>query len=132
MRCILLVNGDASEIPLANDHNCPRWSGSLVASPAGGDGNGLGVVIPSARQGAGVLSAITETQGFIVLDENRDAIRSGDVVEFMPLRSILGDSSCRDALNSIAAWRNRIFANAFTVGCRARKKSAYRARRSRP
>jgi molybdopterin molybdotransferase len=53
-------------------------------------GSGPSVVIPSARQGAGVLSAITETQGFIVLDENRETIRAGEVVEFMPLQSILG------------------------------------------
>jgi molybdopterin molybdotransferase len=53
-------------------------------------GSGPSAVVPSARQGAGVLSAIAETQGFIVLEEHREAIRPGDIVEFMPLRSILG------------------------------------------
>ena len=53
-------------------------------------GNSPSAVVPSARQGAGVLSAISETQGFIVLEENREAIRPGDIVEFVPLRSILG------------------------------------------
>jgi molybdopterin molybdotransferase len=47
-------------------------------------------VVPSARQGAGVLSTLTETQGFIVLEEDCEAVRPGDIVEFMPIRSILG------------------------------------------
>jgi molybdopterin molybdotransferase len=53
-------------------------------------GDGPSAVAPSVRQGAGVLSALTETQGFIVLEEDCEAIRPGDIVEFMPIRSILG------------------------------------------
>jgi molybdopterin molybdotransferase len=52
--------------------------------------DGPSVVVPSTRQGAGMFSAITETQGFIVLDEKRQEIKPGDVVEFITFQSILG------------------------------------------
>jgi len=37
-----------------------------------------------------MFSKIAQTQGFIVLDEDREEVRPGDVVEFIPLPSILG------------------------------------------
>jgi molybdopterin molybdotransferase len=52
--------------------------------------NGPSVVVPSARQGAARFSTITETQGFIVLDEKCEEIKHGDIVEFITLQSILG------------------------------------------
>ena len=52
--------------------------------------DGPSVVVRSTRQGAGMFSAITETHGFIVVDEKREEIAPGDVVEFMTLQSILG------------------------------------------
>jgi len=58
----------------------------MVETPA----DGPSVVVPIARQGAAMFSKIAQTQGFIVLDEDREEVRPGDVVEFIPLPSILG------------------------------------------
>jgi len=48
------------------------------------------VVVPLTRQRGTMFSAMAETQGFIVFDEKREDVRPGDVVEFIPLQSILG------------------------------------------
>jgi len=58
----------------------------MLETPA----DGPSVVVPLARQGAAMFSNIAQTQGFIVLDEDSEEIRPGDVVEFIPLTSILG------------------------------------------
>ncbi|MGA2125402.1 MAG: gephyrin-like molybdotransferase Glp [Xanthobacteraceae bacterium] len=51
--------------------------------------DGPSVVVPFVGQGGGMFSRIAQTQGFIVLDEDSEDIRPGDVVEFIPLPSIL-------------------------------------------
>ena len=47
------------------------------------------VVVPSQRQGTAMLSALTGSVGFIVLDEDRDVVRLGERVDFLPMQAHL-------------------------------------------
>ena len=52
--------------------------------------SGASTVVPTARQGAAMLSIMAEMSGFIVLPEDCERVRLGDVVEFAPLNGFLG------------------------------------------
>ncbi|MBL8881681.1 MAG: molybdopterin molybdotransferase MoeA [Hyphomicrobium sp.] len=46
-------------------------------------------VVPIPHQGPAMLSALTSTSGIAVLDEDRDSVAIGDVIEFLPLTAFL-------------------------------------------
>ena len=46
-------------------------------------------VVPGDRQGTGMLSALTGSVGFIVLDEDREVVRHGERVDFLPMQAYL-------------------------------------------
>ena len=52
-------------------------------------GEARSTVAPSARQGTAMLSALTQGDGFIVLDEDREVVRPGEPVDFLPLQGHL-------------------------------------------
>jgi molybdopterin molybdotransferase len=47
------------------------------------------VVAPVAKQGAAMLSSVTNAQGFIILDEATARVSPGQVVEFVPLEPLV-------------------------------------------
>ncbi|MGH6940599.1 molybdopterin molybdotransferase MoeA, partial [Hypericibacter sp.] len=49
------------------------------------DDAGLSVATPTPKQGAAMLSPLVQMQGFITLEEERDQVRRGDLVDFIPL-----------------------------------------------
>jgi molybdopterin molybdotransferase len=53
------------------------------------DGNGVSSIGLFERQGAAMLSAIAQTQGFIAIDEDVEQVRPGDLVDFIPHESLL-------------------------------------------
>jgi len=53
------------------------------------DNDGKSVVIPCERQGTAMLSALTGSDGFIVLSEDREVVRPGELVDFIPLQGYL-------------------------------------------
>jgi len=54
-----------------------------------GLGGGRTIVAPSVRQGTAMLSALTRSDGFIVLDEDREVVRPGESVDFLPMQGYL-------------------------------------------
>ena len=46
-------------------------------------------VVPGDRQGTGMLSALTGSDGFIVLHEDREVVRRGERVDFLPMQAYL-------------------------------------------
>jgi len=46
-------------------------------------------VVPVPDQGPAMLSALTSASGIAVLDEDRDSVGIGDVIEFLPLTAFL-------------------------------------------
>jgi molybdopterin molybdotransferase len=46
-------------------------------------------VAPSNRQGTAMLSALTGSDGFIVLNEDREVVRRGERVDFLPMQAYL-------------------------------------------
>jgi len=50
---------------------------------------GRTTVAPSARQGTAMLSALTRSDGFIVLDEDREVVQLGESVDFLPMQDYL-------------------------------------------
>jgi molybdopterin molybdotransferase len=53
------------------------------------DGDGKSVVIPCERQGTAMLSGLAASDGFIVLDEDREIVRPGEFVDFIALQGYL-------------------------------------------
>jgi len=53
------------------------------------DGTGVSSINLFERQGAAMLSAITQTQGFVAIDEDVEHVRPGDLVDFIPHESLL-------------------------------------------
>jgi len=53
------------------------------------DGNGISSVSMFEKQGAAMLSAIAQTQGFVAIDEAVEHVRPGDLVDFIPHESLL-------------------------------------------
>jgi len=53
------------------------------------DIEGKSVVVPCQRQGTAMLSALTGSDGFIVLDEDREIVRPSEPVDFLPLQGYL-------------------------------------------
>ena len=51
-------------------------------------GEGRSTVAPSERQGTAMLSALTRSDGFIVLGEDREEVRPGEPVDFCRYRAI--------------------------------------------
>src|SRR6185295_1083056 len=50
--------------------------------------DGKSVVVPCERQGTAMLSTLTGSDGFIVLDEDREIVRPCELVDFIPCRGI--------------------------------------------
>ena len=50
---------------------------------------GSSVVTLIAKQGPAILSAITTGSGFVVLPEDCENVRDGDIVEFLPLAQFM-------------------------------------------
>ena len=46
-------------------------------------------VVPSDRHGTGMLSALTGSDGFIVLNDDREIVRRGERVDFLPMQAYL-------------------------------------------
>jgi molybdopterin molybdotransferase len=53
------------------------------------DDNGVSSVGMFEKQGAAMLSAIAQTQGFVAIDEDVEDVRPGDLVDFIPHESLL-------------------------------------------
>src|SRR5262249_24610152 len=61
----------------------------FLLGEVGTSDSGKSVVIPSERQGTAMLSALTGSDGFIVLAEDRDVVHSGESVDFLALQGYL-------------------------------------------
>lgn len=48
------------------------------------DGGGVGWLVPHAKQGSAMLSAMARAGGFIVIDEGVEKVKPGDLVDFIP------------------------------------------------
>jgi molybdopterin molybdotransferase len=53
------------------------------------DDDGKSVVVPCERQGTAMLSTLTGSDGFIVLDEDREIVLPCELVDFIPLQGYL-------------------------------------------
>src|SRR5262245_23543805 len=53
------------------------------------DGSGVSSVSMYEKQGAAMLSAISQTHGFAAIDETVEHVRPGDLVDFIPHESLL-------------------------------------------
>ncbi len=53
------------------------------------DGSGVSSVSMYEKQGAAMLSAISQTHGFVAIDENFEHVRPGDLVDFIPHEALL-------------------------------------------
>jgi MoeA C-terminal region (domain IV) len=50
--------------------------------------DGQCIVVPSDKQGTAMLSTLTGSDGFIVLEEDRQFVRWGEPVDFLPMQGI--------------------------------------------
>lgn len=48
------------------------------------------VAIPVARQGSAIVSSLVEAQGFLELEHDRAAVRTGETLRFLPFSELLG------------------------------------------
>jgi MoeA C-terminal region (domain IV) len=73
------------------------------------DDDGKSVVVPRERQGTAMLSTLMGGDGFMVLDEDRDIVLPGELVDFIPLRGyILGHFRADHRLLATPSWREPI------------------------
>jgi molybdopterin molybdotransferase len=53
------------------------------------DGTGISSIGLLEKQGAAMLSAITQADGFVAVDDEIEHVRPGDLVDFIPHESLL-------------------------------------------